>query len=91
MHEFAVYFTNMLECYNPWQIQQLYRERPDTEIVFDELKKQSGFCGYCAQSGATTELAVQLLTIKSSLLNSECRILRPRVTRECCARNPHEG
>jgi hypothetical protein len=60
-HEFAVYITNLPERYNPWQIQQLYRERAETENVFDELKNQWGFSGFCAQSRATTELAARLL------------------------------
>jgi hypothetical protein len=60
-HEFAVYVTNLPPEYNGWQIQGLYRERADTENVFDELKNQWGFSGFCAKARATTELAARLL------------------------------
>ena len=39
-HEFAVHVTNLLDAVNGWQIQKLYRQRADTENVFDELKIQ---------------------------------------------------
>jgi hypothetical protein len=58
-HEFAVYVTNLPEAVNGWQIQELYRQRADTENVFDELKNQWGFSGFCAKSKATTELAAR--------------------------------
>lgn len=53
-HEFAVYTINLPERYNPLQIQQLYRERDDTENAFEGLKNQQGFNGFCAQSHTTT-------------------------------------
>jgi hypothetical protein len=31
---------------------QLYRQRADAENVFDELKNQWGFAGFCAQKAA---------------------------------------
>ncbi len=58
-HEFAVYATNLPDEVNGWQIQELYRQRADTEHVFDELKNQWGFSGFCAKSKATTELAAR--------------------------------
>lgn len=66
-HEFAVYVTNLGEDYNGWQIQQLYRDRADVENVFDELKNQWGFSGFCAKSRATTELAARLLLLVYNL------------------------
>lgn len=60
-HEFAVYVTNLAPDYNAWQIQQLYRYRADVENVFDELKNQWGFSGFCAKTPATSELAARLL------------------------------
>lgn len=66
-HEFAVYVTNLPEAYNAWQIQQLYRERADAENVFDELKNQWGFSGFCAKSRAATELAARLLLLVYNL------------------------
>ncbi len=50
-HELAAYVTNLEETQaNPWQVQALYRERGDAENVFDELKNQWGFNGFCARS-----------------------------------------
>ena len=57
----AVYVTNLPLEYNAWQIQQLYRDRADTENVFYELKNQWGFSGFCAKARATTELAARYL------------------------------
>jgi hypothetical protein len=59
-HEFAVYVTSLPPEKNVWQILQYYRERADTENVFDELKNQWGFSGFWAKSRATTELAARL-------------------------------
>jgi hypothetical protein len=66
-HEFAVYVTNLPESINPWQVQDLYRKRADTENVFDELKNQWGFSGFCAKSRSTTELAARLLLLVYNL------------------------
>jgi hypothetical protein len=66
-HEFAVYVTNLPESINGWQIQELYRQRADVENVFDELKNQWGFSGFCAKSRATTELAARLLLLVYNL------------------------
>jgi hypothetical protein len=66
-HEFAVYVTSLGADYNAWQIQQLYRERADTENVFDELKNQWGFSGFCAKQKAVTELAARLLLLVYNL------------------------
>lgn len=66
-HEFAVYVTNLPLEFNAWQIQQLYRDRADTENVFDELKNQWGFSGFCAKARPTTELAARLLLMVYNL------------------------
>jgi hypothetical protein len=76
-HEFAVYITNLPAGYNAWQIQQLYRERADTENVFDELKNQWGFSGFCAQARATTELAARLLLLVYNLWVLFVRFIEP--------------
>ena len=36
-HESAVYVTNLPDAVNGWQIQELYRQRADTENVFDKF------------------------------------------------------
>ena len=66
-HEFAVYVTSLPMEFNAWQIMQYYRERADTENVFDELKNQWGFSGFCAKSRATSELAARLLLMVYNL------------------------
>ena len=66
-HEFAVYVTNLPLEFNAWQIQQLYRDRADTENVFDELKNQWGFSGFCAKARPITELAARLLLMVYNL------------------------
>jgi hypothetical protein len=66
-HEFAVYVTNLPEKYTAHNVQQLYRDRADVENVFDELKNQWGFNGFCAKSRATTELAARLTLLVYNL------------------------
>jgi hypothetical protein len=77
-HEFAVYVTNLPDEVNGWQIQELYRQRADTENVFDELKNQWGFSGFCAKSRATTELAARLLLVVYNLWTLFVRFIVPQ-------------
>ena len=63
---------------NAWQIQELYRQRADTENVFDELKDQWGFSGFCAKSRATTELAARLLLVVYNLWTLFVRFIVPQ-------------
>jgi hypothetical protein len=62
-HGFAVYVTSLSMEFDGWQILQYYRERADTENVFDELRNQRGFSGFCARSRATTELTARPLLL----------------------------
>lgn len=39
-----------MEEASAWQVQALYRERADAENMFDELKNQWGFSGFCARA-----------------------------------------
>jgi len=77
-HEFAVYVTNLPLEYDGRAIQQLYRERADTENVFDELKNQWGFSGFCAKARATTELAARLLLMVYNLWVLFVRFIVPK-------------
>ena len=77
-HELAVYVTNLPLAYNAWQIQQLYRDRADTENIFDELKNQWGFSGFCAKARATTELAARLLLMVYNLWVLFVRFIVPQ-------------
>jgi len=47
------YVTNLTaEEADAFQVIQLYRQRADAENVFDELKNQWGFAGFCWQKAA---------------------------------------
>lgn len=45
------------------QVVLLYAQRADTENVFDELKNQWGFRGYCSGKAVVTELAARLVLL----------------------------
>jgi hypothetical protein len=62
---------------NDWQIQQLYRQRADTENVFDELKNQYVCGGFCAKS-TKTELAARLLLVVCNLWTVFVRFILPQ-------------
>jgi hypothetical protein len=76
-HEFAVYVTDLPPDSNAWQIHQLYRDRADTENVFDELRIQWGFSGIFAKARATTELAARLLLMAYNLWMLFVRFIVP--------------
>jgi hypothetical protein len=78
-HEYAAYVTSLPAAdFNAWQILALYRERADTENVFDELKNQWGFNGFCGQKRALTELAARLLLLVYNLWVLFVRFLQPQ-------------
>lgn len=72
----AVYVTN-LEKHEatPEQIALLYAKRADTENVFDELKNQWGFRGYCSQRAVVTELAARLVLLTYNLWSLFTRLM----------------
>jgi hypothetical protein len=74
--EVAVYVTN-LEKHEatPAQIALLYAKRADTENVFDELKNQWGFRGYCSQRAVVTELAARLVLLTYNLWSLFTRLM----------------
>jgi hypothetical protein len=77
-HEFEAYVTNLpLTSVNAWQIIDLYRKRADTENVFDEIKNQWGFAGFCSRHQQVTELAARLLLLTYNLWNLFLRLMRP--------------
>jgi hypothetical protein len=78
-HEYAAYVTSLpaVQC-NAWQVVALYRERADTENVFDELKNQWGFSGFCGHQRAITELAARLLLLVYNLWVLFVRFLQPQ-------------
>ena len=74
--EVAVYVTNLepgeatLE-----QVALLYAQRADTENVFDELKNQWGFRGYCSGRAVVTELAARLVLLTYNLWHLFTRLM----------------
>ena len=77
-HEFEAYVTNLEpEQANGWQIVDLYRKRADTENVFDEIKNQWGFGGFCSRHKQVTDLAARLLLLTYNLWNLFLRLMRP--------------
>jgi hypothetical protein len=77
-HELAVYITNLEAAqYSAWQVQALYRERADAENVFDELKNQWGFNGFCSRKRRVSALAARLLLLVYNLWNLFLRLLEP--------------
>jgi hypothetical protein len=77
-HELAAYVTNLDEpTANAWQVQALYRERADAENVFDELKNQWGFNGFCARSRRVSAMAARLLLLVYNLWSLFVRLLEP--------------
>ena len=59
----------------PEQRALLYAKRADTENVFDELKNQWGFRGYCSQRAVVTELAARLVRLTYNLWSLFTRLL----------------
>ena len=60
----------------PAQIVLTYRKRADAENVFDELKNQRGFDGFCSGKGVVRETAARLLLLTYNLWSLFVRVLR---------------
>ena len=77
-HEYEAYVTNLsVKEANSWQIVDLYRKRADCENVFDELKNQWGFAGFCANDANVTEIAARILLLTYNLWTLFSRLMRP--------------
>jgi hypothetical protein len=77
-HEFEAYATNLPEAEaNAWQVVELYRRRADTENVFDELKNQWGFNGFCSRKKNVSALAARLGLLVYNLWHLFLRLLEP--------------
>ena len=74
--EVSVYVTNLtLAEATPEQVVLLYRKRADAENVFDELKNQWGFRGFCSQRGVVTETAARLVLLTYNLWTLFVRLM----------------
>jgi len=77
-YDYEAYVTTLpLEQAVSWQIIELYRQRGDCENVFDELKNQWGFSGFCSRYRNVTEVAARLLLLSYNLWNLFLRLLEP--------------
>ncbi len=60
-YHYYAYVTDLsIEQFNCWQIAELYNKRADCENIFDELKNQWGFAGFCSQKQNVTEFAARM-------------------------------
>jgi hypothetical protein len=77
-YEYEAYVTNLpANQALSWQVIELYRKRADCENVFDELKNQWGFSGFCSRHREVTETAARLLLLTYNLWNLFLRLLEP--------------
>ncbi len=72
----AVYVTNLARSDATLeQVVLLYAQRADPENVFDELKNQWGFRGYCSGKAVVTELAARLVLLTYNLWRLFTRLM----------------
>lgn len=72
----SVYVTNLETGEaKPEQIALLYAQRADAENVFDELKNQWGFRGFCSRRAIVTELASRLVLMAYNLWTLFTRLM----------------
>lgn len=75
--EFCAYVTDLTAAEaTPSQGVLTYRKRGDAENVFDELKNQWGFAGFCSGQGVVTETAARLLLLTYNLWSLFVRVLK---------------
>jgi hypothetical protein len=75
--EFSAYVTDLpAEEATPAQVVFNYRQRADAENVFDELKNQWGFDGFCSGKGVITETAARLLLLTYNLWRLFVRVIK---------------
>lgn len=78
-YKLEAYVTDLtIDQANSWQIVDLYRERADAENVFDELKNQWGFGGFCSMDAGVTEIAARLLLLCYNLWTLFSRMMSPQ-------------
>lgn len=75
--DFCAYVTNLTpEEADAYQVVQLYRQRGDAENVFDELKNQWGFAGFCAHKAAVSQSSARMLLLVYNLWSLFVRVLK---------------
>lgn len=77
-YEFEAYVSSLSNTEaNTWQIVDLYRKRADCENVFDELKNQWGFNGFCCKKSSPTMIAAMLLLLFYNMWTLFMKLLSP--------------
>jgi len=77
VEDFSAYVTNLTpEEADAFQIVGLYRQRADAENVFDELKNQWGFSGFCSQKAAVSQSSARMLLLIYNLWSLFVRVLK---------------
>jgi hypothetical protein len=75
--EISAYVTSLAhEEATPVQIVMAYRKRADAENVFDELKNQWGFSGFCSKKAVVSETAAWLTLITYNLWSLFVRVVK---------------
>jgi hypothetical protein len=78
--EFGVYVTSLTPAEaDAFQIIGLYRQRGDAENVFDELKNQWGFAGFCARQAEVSQSSARLLLLVYNLWSLFVRVVKNQV------------
>ncbi|MCX6929939.1 MAG: transposase [Verrucomicrobia bacterium] len=74
--EASAYVTNLrAEEASAEQVVLLQRKRGDAENVFDEVKNQWGFRGFCSRRGVVTEVAARLVWLTYNLWKLFVRLM----------------
>jgi hypothetical protein len=74
--EASAYVTNLrAEEASAEQVVLLQRKRGDAENVFDEIKNQWGFRGFCSRRGVATEVAARLVWLTYNLWTLFVRLM----------------
>jgi len=74
--EVSAYVTNLrTEEASAEQVVLLQRKRGDAENVFDEVKNQWGFRGFCSRRGVVTEVAARLVWLTYNLWTLFVRLM----------------
>ena len=75
--EVSAYVTDLPpEEATPGQIVIAYRKRADAENVFDELKNQWGFSGFCSTKAVVSEMSARLLLLTYNLWSLFVRVVK---------------
>jgi len=75
--EVSAYVTSLpAQDATPSQIVIAYRKRADAENVFDELKNQWGFSGFCSGKAVVSETAARLILLTYNLWSLFVRVVK---------------